>query len=194
MLEGMQQTYPGATSAYPPSIFAQGGLNNPFGGLIGSGVHGLFGNGGIGRTLDPVTQAYLQQAQIAQQLTQQGNVFGTPQWGGPMGLDPFTAAYVQHIVHQHQLAHLLGQQGYGSGFPLQNIGQNMGPIGRPFGVDPIIIALMQQQLHHQQQLQQPYGQSGFGGQQFGQNPFQNFGGSPFGRQPFQSQMGVGAWS
>jgi hypothetical protein len=160
MLEGMQQTYPGAAGPFPTASIPQTGFHTPYGGVMGSGVQGLFG-----RSLDPLTQAYLQQAQLAQQQSQPG-----PQ---QFGLDPFTAAYLHHAV-RHHVAQLLAQQ-YSQGIPggifgnpYQNPAQNFGQIGRPFGLDPLTIALLQQQSP----WAQPFGQPGFGGQQFGRNPLQ----------------------
>jgi len=134
MLEGLQhgtqQMYPGVTAGYPPQVGPQTGIGGPFGGVLGSGVQGLLGNI-VGRQIDPVTQAYLQQAQL-QQLQQaqlgpqvgipglQGNplaTLGTPfgpqqPWGSPMGigqigglarLDPITAAYIQQAQIAQQL-------------------------------------------------------------------------------------------
>ena len=185
MLEGIQQTYPGV-GAYPPPTIPQGGFNNPLGGAIGAGVPGLFGNGGLGRQLDPLTQAYLQQAQLTQQLGPQGifggNGVGSQQWSVPrVPIDSILVAYIQQIV-QHQIAQLLGPQ-----VPFGQ--QNTGQIGRqPFGVDPMTLALLQQTQQQQFQQQQP--PMGYGGQQFGGSPF---GGSPFGRPPLQSHIGAGAY-
>src|SRR5215469_7157647 len=236
MLEGMQQTYPGVTGAYPPSMIPQSGFNSPLAGVMSSGIPGLFANAALGRPVDPVTQAYLQQAQIAQHLAQQGiplagaGVFGSQpfqnqffqsqpfqsqpfqsqpfqsqpfqsqQWGGIgqgyMQYDPMTALQLQHIIHQQQLAQLSGRQGiYGNplvgqtpfanpllgaqggvfGNPLQHLLQNplqqIGQFGRPYGLDPMTVALLQQQL---QQQSQPWQQ-------------------PFARPPLQNPIGAGAY-
>src|SRR6266404_6128471 len=161
MMEGIQQGYPGVTGAYAPQIPPQGLFGNlfsgPLGGVIGGGAQGLFGNANIGRQyppvgMDPVTNAYQQQAQFGQQTPfaqqipfgQQG-IFGSPQ--GVFG-HPLAGA----------IGGLFGNQQWGNqpwGNP-QWEGQ-MGGIGQiarsPFGLDPITAAYVRQvQLAQQSQL------------------------------------------
>ena len=164
MLEGIQQTYPGVGAFAPPTV-PQPGLNSPLGGMMGSGLPGLFGNAGLGRPVDPFTQAYLQQTQIPQ------GIFGNPQqWNGPIGrppIDPFTLAYLQQIV-QTQIAQILGPQAL-FGSPRHSF------------IDPMTLALLQQT-----QMTHPFPpQTGYGSQPFG--------GSPFGRVPYQNPVGAGAY-
>ena len=210
MLEGIQQSYPGVTGYTPqinpsqfnptqfnPAQFNPAQINpaqinpttsfgGPLGGVMASGVPGIFGNAGIpgnllGRQFDPVTQAYLQQAQLAQQLVPQQlfghqgmSPYGVPQWGSPIGgigqfgrpmLDPITAAYIQQVQLAQQLHHS-GQPGL-----LGNVFQGgIGQIGRPaVGLDPLTVACLQQaQLAQQNQLLQ---QAIFGRQPFHTQPF-----------------------
>jgi len=181
MLEGIQQSYPGV--GYAPQIGQQSGYPVPFGGAIGSGVAGLFGN-----PLNPLTQAHLQQqVPFAQQqlpFGQQQVPFAPPgfltnplaQWGNQIGgigqpgrvpYDPVTAAYLQQIQQQ------ILQQLLASSSLLGQVGRPMG-----FGLDPITVAYLQQaQLANL--YSQPWGMQHAGGQ--------------YGRPPFQSQIGVGAY-
>jgi len=140
-----------------------GQIGQPLGGAIG----GLFGNQGLGQSIggaagqlgrmlpfnvDPVTAAYAQQAQMAQQqqqLSPQG-WFGNAlsQIGQPLG---------------GAIGGLFGNQGLG-----QSIGGAAGQLGRmlPFNADPLTVAYAQQALQAQQAQQAMQGQQGSqGGQQ-----------------------------
>lgn len=185
---GIPQAYSGAIGVGGPQIGQQGLWGNPqtqfgvpqtapFGGMLTSGIGGLFGSqtiprqingvGGVFAGLDPLTAAYAQQAQLGQLLPQTllGQIqFGQNPYGQTQGifgnpllqrqLDPLTLACVQQaqiVQQQIQLAQLL------------------------------------QQAHLVQQLRQQHEQYGLhGGQQFGQ-----FGRSPF-QSPFQTPFqGIG---
>ncbi|PYT18237.1 MAG: hypothetical protein DMG59_04880 [Acidobacteria bacterium] len=216
-MDGIQQGYPGVTGAYAPQLASQGFLGgllgNPLGGVIGSGIGGLLGNTGIGRQIptvggiggstlpltDPVTNAYLMQAQLAQQaqlgpqallgnLTGSigqpfgaiGGLLGSPISGGigqlgrmlPFGVvDPVTSIYIQQaqLAHLAQLAQLT---------QLAHLTQ------------------LAQQAQLAQQLVQP-GLLGSLVNPIGQ-PFGGLLGGPLGggighigRLPFQSQIGMG---
>jgi hypothetical protein len=147
---GIQQGYnPLTSAAYASQPYApQSGQASPFGGVIGSGIGGLFGGQNIGRqpgqgidgiggmfqnygNLDPMTAAHIQQAQLAQQmqLAQQQQ-------------------QLAQLVQQAQVAQQLAQQ------------QQVGRLS-PFGVDPISVAIAQQRA-----------QAGLAGG-IGVNPFTN---------------------
>ena len=176
MLEGLQQSYPGVATY--PQVTPQTGFNP-----IGSGIQGLFGQGGqapfggqgMGRQLDPVTIAYLQQQQM-QQMQQHQQPYGSP--FGRLPLDPITAAYIQ----QAQLAQLTQQQNvspFGGG----------GQFGRPMtnGLDLATLIHLQQhaQLAQQAQLLPQLAYLS----QLGRNPFQNPFQSQFPNSPFQNPIG-----
>lgn len=126
---GIQQGYPGIAGLYASQFAGQGSLGgSPLSGMLNSGIGGLFGNQfgstPFGNTpfgnamvprqfspsvADPVTLAYLQQIQSAQQSVPFHPQF-SPQFQNPMarfqqpyGGDPLTALYMQ----QAQLAHLI---------------------------------------------------------------------------------------
>jgi len=129
-------------------------IGQPLGGAIG----GLFGNQGLGQTIgglagqlgrilpfnvDPVTAAYMQQAQQAQMAQQQQQL--APQgWFGNA---------LSHIGQPlgGAIGGLFGNQGLG-----QTIGGVAGQLGRflPFNVDPVTAAYAQQAQQAQQQAQQ----------------------------------------
>jgi hypothetical protein len=222
MLEGLQhgtqQMYPGVTAGYPPQVGPQTGIGGPFAGVLSSGVQGLLGNI-VGRQIDPVTQAYLQQAQLQQlqqaQLGPQvgipgllgnplatlGTPFGVQQpWGSPMGigqigglarLDPITAAYIQ----QAQIAQQLVPQSL-FGNPLAaligNPLQNIGPFGGQIG-RPLPIGLDPVTAACLQQAQFAHALNQSYGSPFGVPQF----GPPIGRLPFQMggfpTAGYGQW-
>lgn len=116
---GIQPGYPSVAGAYTPQFVPQATLGgSPLSGILNAGIGGLFGNQ-IPRqpmlpfNTDPVTAAYLQQAQLAQQAQLVSpyatNPLVTNQIGGaggrmlPLGVDPITAAYIQ----QAQIAQLI---------------------------------------------------------------------------------------
>jgi hypothetical protein len=131
--QGIQQGYPGVAQFAPQGLF--GNLaGGPLGGMIGSGLPGLFGQQNVGRPMghvtngmggvfspynavDPVTAAYLQQVQLAQQgqLAPFGNPLVNGQIGGlsnpfnRFGVDPITQL-VQQLAQLAQLVQLLAQQ------------------------------------------------------------------------------------
>jgi hypothetical protein len=153
----------GMEQQYAPQGFFGSLLGAPLGGLIGRGVGGLFGNANLGRQIgqaaggigggflpfavDPVQQAQLQQAQLAQQLDPQG-------WFG-------------NIVSQ--VGRPLGGM-IGGAFGNRNLGNTIGGIagglGRflPFSADPVQQAQLQQQAQLEQlaQAQQLNPQGWFG--------------------------------
>jgi len=128
--QGIQQGYPGVAGAYPPQFAPQGIFGNfagaPLGGMIGSGIPGLFGQqpglfgqqnvgrqtgygaNGMGgsfspfnNAVDPITASYLQAQQLAQlaQLAQQ----------------LVQQVQILQLAQQAQQAQLLGQSGHGGG-------------------------------------------------------------------------------
>ncbi len=134
--QGIQQGYPGVAQFAPQGLF--GNLaGGPLGGMIGSGIPGLFGQQNVGRQMgqvtngmggvfspynavDPVTAAYLQQAQQAQQgqlaRTQLNpsrvNSARSAGWrirSIASAVDPITQQ-VQQLAQLAQLVHLLAQQ------------------------------------------------------------------------------------
>jgi hypothetical protein len=192
--QGIQQGYPGVTGAYAPQLAPQGFfgslLGAPLGGVIGSGIGGLFGNSNIGRqigqlgggiggsllpfTADPVTNAWVQQQQLAQQaqLVPQGffgNLLGAI--GQPLG---------------GAVGGLFGNQHLGG-----QIGSGIGQFGRllPFTADPVMNAYLQQAAQQQAQL----APQGFFGNLLGAigQPLGGAVGGLFGNQHLGGQIGVG---
>src|SRR5258708_38135818 len=119
-MDGIQQGYPGVAQFAPQGLF--GNLAGaPLGGMIGSGIPGLFGQQNVGRQMgqvtngmggvfspynavDPVTAAYLQQVQQAQQgqLAPFSNPLVNGQIGGPA--NPFKSIGPSPLCQQgHQL-------------------------------------------------------------------------------------------
>jgi hypothetical protein len=151
-----QSALPLTGLGYLPQFAAQGPFGSPLGGAIGAGFGGSFPNqtlprpiGAVGGgflpfSVDPITAAYVQQAQLAPQgffgnlLGQLGQPLGTaigslvgqPNLGGqiggiagqlggrfvPFSADPVTAAYAQQAQ--------LGHQGF-YGLPLGLVGQQL---------------------------------------------------------------------
>ena len=169
-----------------PQGFFGGLLGGPLGGLIGGGIGGLLGNPNLGRqigqtigtvgggflpfSVDPLTAAYAQQAQLAPQAFF-GNLLG--QLGQPLG---------------GAIGSLFGNQQLGS-----QLGGVAGQLGRflPFSVDPLTAAYAQQA--QQAQLAQLAPQ-GFFGNLLGQigQPLGGAIGSLFGNQQLGSQLGGAA--
>ncbi len=154
---GIPQAYAGTIGVGGPQIGPQGLAGSPqtvpFGGLMSSGIGGLFGAANLPRQfgaggifpnagLDPMAALYAQQAQLAPGLV--------PAWGGlgpqatfgnlVQNLDPVTGAYLQQNPLLRQGASPFGRMGYPA-------------------MDPYTILLLQQaqiaqQLQQMQQL--PY--------------------------------------
>jgi hypothetical protein len=153
-------------------------VGNPvFGGQLG-GVVGQLGQRFLPFSIDPVTAAYAQQAQLAPQGFWPlggaiGTIFGNPVLGGQLGgvvgqlgqrflpfsVDPITAAYAQQaqLAPQGFFGDILGQVGRPLGGAIGTIfgnpvfgGQLGGVVGQlgqrflPFGVDPMTAAYAQQ--------------------------------------------------
>jgi hypothetical protein len=165
----------GAGQLAPQGIFGSL-LGAPLGGLIGRGIGGLFGNANLGRQIgqtagglggsflpfgaDPVTAAYVQQAQqqqLEQQLQQQQlQQLQQAQLGQQLAPQGMIGNLISQVGQPlgGAIGGLFGNAGLGS-----TIGNIAGQIGRilPFGADPVALAYAQQMQQAQQGQLAPQG-------------------------------------